>query len=105
MTDTVIIVEPDIRIVEVGMQGPPGPPGADGPPGPQGLPGVAGASYVHAQAVPSALWTIVHGLGRYPHATCVDSAGSVVIGDVRYLSADALELAFAAPFAGHAYLN
>jgi len=30
VTDTVIIVEPDIRIVEAGMQGPPGPPGSGG---------------------------------------------------------------------------
>ena len=92
-----------LEVLEVAEQGPAGPPGADGaigPPGPAG-----GASYTHAQGVPSADWSIVHNLGRHPSVTVVDSAGSTVIGDVEYLSNNAIAIHFNAAFGGNAYLN
>ena len=74
----------------MGIQGPAGP-------GPE--------TYVHTQSVPSAAWTIDHGLGRYPSVSVVDSAGSVIICNVRYDTASSLVALFSAAFAGHAYLN
>lgn len=76
----------------VGLQGPPG---RDG----------AGVTLTHHQANPAAVWPIVHGLGRFPSVTVVDSAGSTVLGDVTYTDANNLTLHFAAPFSGTAYLN
>lgn len=113
MDEVRVTVEPDMAVAITladaptlsalaGMQGPPGPPG---PQGPKGEPGLSGASFVHIQDVPAAVWTIAHGLSRYPHATCVDSAGNVVWGDAEYPSDSLVVLRFAAPFAGRAYLN
>lgn len=63
------------------------------------------ASYVHVQSTPAALWSISHGLGKYPSVTVVDSGGSVVEGDVNYISTNNVQLTFSAAFSGSAYLN
>lgn len=94
-----------IELLEVAEQGLPGPPGAAGAQGPQGVPGLSGANYVHAQAVPSADWIISHGLARYPSVTVVDSAGTTVIGNIEYLSANQVAIHFSAAFGGSAFLN
>lgn len=80
--------------VLVGPQGPPGPPGAPG-----------GGTYTHTQASPAAVWFITHGLGRRPSVTVVDSAGTVVIGNVAYTSDDTVAITFSGAFSGAAYLN
>lgn len=100
--ETIVAERQETAVVAVGAQGPTGPPG---PQGPKGDPGLSGASFVHIQDAPAAVWTIAHGLSRYPHTTCVDSAGSVVWGDAEYQSDDVVVLRFGAPFAGRAYLN
>lgn len=91
--------------VELGIPGPPGPQGPQGVAGAPGLPGLSGANYVHTQGVPSADWTITHGLGRYPSVTVVDSAGTTVYGNVDYLSTNQITIHFTAAFGGAAYLN
>lgn len=55
--------------------------------------------------VPSATWTINHGLNCYPSVTIVDSTGREVIGAVEYIDADNLTVTFSAAFSGTAYLN
>ena len=94
-----------IELLEVAEQGMPGPPGAAGAQGPQGVPGLSGANYVHSQAVPAADWTITHGLARYPSVTVVDSAGTTVIGNVEYITANQVVIHFSAAFGGSAFLN
>lgn len=94
-----------IELVEVAEQGLSGPPGPQGEPGLPGPPGLSGANYVHAQSVPDADWTISHGLGRYPSVTVVDSAGSAVIGNVEYVSANQVVVHFNGAFGGSAFLN
>ena len=76
--------------------------GAVGPPGP---PGPSGGSYVHHQAVPTAVWTIVHGLGYFPNVTVFDTTGDTVEGDVAFPDADTVVLTFSAGFGGTAYLS
>lgn len=63
------------------------------------------SGYVHIQMVSSSVWEISHGLGKYPSVTIVDSANSVVIGDIQYVDVNALIVSFAAGFSGKAYLN
>lgn len=63
------------------------------------------AKYVHDQAIPSATWNITHSLGKYPSVTVVDSAGSVVEGEISYTDANSLVLTFVGGFAGKAYMN
>lgn len=62
-------------------------------------------TYTHQQTVASAEWTIAHNLHKYPSVTVVDSAGSVVVGGVQYLSLNDVVITFSGPFSGTAYLN
>ncbi len=66
---------------------------------------VAGGFFRFIQSTPQAQWQITHNLGGYPNVTVVDSAGSVVVGDVTYTSITDLTVDFSAGFAGEAYLS
>lgn len=68
------------------------------------IPG-ATARYVHTQAAASSTWTINHSLGGYPSVMVVDSASTVVIGEVSYISTTQVQVSFTAPFSGFAYLT
>ncbi len=89
----------------VGSPGPAGPAGPEGPQGVAGPPGPAGSSYTHSQGVPSAVWSIPHGLGMYPNVTVVDSGGSNVEGEIVYDDLNTITLTFTAAFSGVAYLS
>lgn len=62
-------------------------------------------SYIHDQILASDAWTIVHNLGKYPSVGVVDSAGTIVIGEIDYISTNEVRVRFTAPFSGKAYLN
>jgi hypothetical protein len=62
-------------------------------------------NYAHTQSVSSATWTITHNLGYRPAVSVVDSGGNYVVGDVNYVSVNALTISFSAPFGGSAYLS
>lgn len=87
-----------------GSQGPQGPQGETGPQGPQGI-AASHATYTHNQNTSSSTWTITHNLNCFPSVMVVDSAGSVVYGNIEYLDANSLRLTFVAAFGGKAYLN
>lgn len=76
--------------------------------GPKGDTGATGASggipFAYAQSTASAVWTIVHGLGRYPSVTVIDSSGSAMYGEVHYQDLDTVIVTFSAPFGGEATL-
>ena len=61
--------------------------------------------FVFTKSTPDSVWEITHNLDKYPSVTVVDSAGSVVIGDITYTSKSALKVTFSAAFSGKAYLN
>jgi hypothetical protein len=61
--------------------------------------------WIHTQIVSLSTWTITHNLVAYPSVTVVDSGGNTVIGQVTYLSANALQIVFNASFSGKAYLS
>ena len=88
---------------DIGSQGLPGPMGVTGP---IGLTGSGGdLNYTHTQSVPSATWIVTHNLNKYPNVVVVDSAGTVVVGEVIYDSLLEVTLVFTAGFSGKAYLN
>jgi hypothetical protein len=60
--------------------------------------------FVHEQLAPSNLWTIQHNLNKYPSVTVTDSAGNVVVGDVKHVSLNVMEISFSSAFAGRAIL-
>ena len=94
-----------------GLTGATGAAGLTGATGAAGLTGATGAAgsgdlnYIHNQSVPDSIWTISHNLGKYPNVVVVDSAGTVVIGDIYYGTLQALTLTFTSGFSGKAYLN
>lgn len=60
---------------------------------------------IFTQSSPSTEWVIGHTLGGRPSITVVDSAGTVVIGEVKYDSNTQVTVSFTAAFSGYAYLT
>lgn len=63
------------------------------------------ATYIHEQAAASAVWEIVHNLGKYPSVTLVDSAGTQFYAEVEYNSLNQCTVYMNSAFKGRAYLN
>jgi len=61
--------------------------------------------HIHTQTSPSATWSISHDLGGKPSVTVVDSADSVVVGDVVYIDNENITVEFTGAFSGRAYLT
>jgi hypothetical protein len=61
--------------------------------------------YVHSQNSASKTWTVVHNLQKHPAVSITDSGGSLVVGNITYLSLDTVEITFNASFSGIAYFN
>lgn len=104
----VVVREPELKIVTLGIQGPSGAQGIQGLPGPQGIPGEDGSgdlTYIHNQSVPSTLWIINHNLGKRPSVRVVDSGDNVVVGHVHDIDDNNLQIEFSVIFGGKAYLN
>lgn len=55
-------------------------------------------------AIPSALWTIVHGEDRYLSIDTYDNNGDPVVGDVRYPDRNTITVTFYSPMSGYANL-
>jgi hypothetical protein len=72
-----------------------------------GLPASFGGntSYVHTQLIPSTTWNILHNLNRFPSITITDSSGSVVYGEIKYISNNQIFASFTGAFSGIAYAN
>lgn len=63
-------------------------------------------AYTHVQAVPSDTWTVNHNLGYAPGGiSVIDSAGTMVEGDVTHTSLNSFIIVFTAGFSGTAYLS
>ena len=62
-------------------------------------------TYTHYQITPSDNWVIKHNLNRYPSVTIVDSSGNVVVGEVKYIDNNTINISLVGVFAGTAYLN
>ena len=63
------------------------------------------ANHVHDQGVAASQWVVDHDLGKKPAVTVVDSAGTVVIGQVVYNTDNRCTLDFEAAFSGKAFFN
>lgn len=62
-------------------------------------------TYIHKQKSSSDTWIIEHDLNKHPSVTIVDSANSVVVGNIEYIDKTKLEVTFVGAFSGQAYLN
>ena len=73
--------------------------------GSSGSGGSGDRTYTFTKLTPDITWRINHNLDKYPSVTIVDSAGTVVFGDIEYIDRNSLTVTFTAGFAGQAYLN
>lgn len=65
----------------------------------------ADKTYVHDQQAAASLWTVSHGLGKFPSVIVVDTAGTEVLGNVTYQDANTVSVSFSVPFSGKAFCN
>lgn len=70
-----------------------------------GLNVLSDKSFIHNQSTASSTWVVQHNLDKHASVTVVDSAGTVVVGQVDYDSLDQITLSFKASFSGKAYFN
>ena len=63
------------------------------------------AHYAHIQSIPEAVWEVTHNLNKKPTITVVDSADTMVMGEVEYINNNSVRLTFAGAFSGKAYFN
>lgn len=61
--------------------------------------------HTHTQGTAATIWTINHALGGFPSVTIVDSAKTVVFGEVNYVSTTQVVVNFTSAFSGYAYLT
>lgn len=61
--------------------------------------------FTFVKYVPSNEWIITHNLEKYPSVTVVDSADTIIVGEITYLDMNTLKITFQAAFSGKAYLN
>lgn len=62
-------------------------------------------TFIHSQIAPLNEWNVLHNLNRYPAVTVVDSGGTVVFGDIQYVSENQVKIIFTSEFSGKAYLS
>ena len=72
-------------------------------------------TFIFSQSQPQTVWGnpstpegvryVRHDLNKFPSVTVVNSANEVVIGNVKYITADQVQLTFSAAFSGKAYFN
>tara|TARA_R100000541_G_scaffold56763_2_gene66386 strand:- start:1332 stop:2117 length:786 start_codon:yes stop_codon:yes gene_type:complete len=67
--------------------------------------GTGDLNYVHDQPTASATWTVAHNLGKFPTVAVVDTAKTVVLGDIDHTDINNLVITFNAAFSGYAYVN
>ena len=61
--------------------------------------------YTFNKNIASEQWEIQHNLNKHPSVTVVDSADTIVYGEVQYINNSKLIITFSVGFAGKAYLN
>lgn len=121
--NTVVTADPTTDIVELRDQGVAGPPNTltigtvtTGTTASASITGTApnqvlnlvypnAVRHIHTQSSPTATWTINHTLGGYPSVSVVDSAKTVVFGEVQYTSTTQVVVNFSTAFSGYAYLT
>ena len=61
--------------------------------------------HIHTQIASSDEWFIEHNLGKMPKVTIMDSAGTVVYGEIHYINDNIIIIRFTDAFSGIAVIN
>jgi hypothetical protein len=62
-------------------------------------------NFLYEQETPASVWTIQHDLGKYPSITLLDADGVIMLGDIKYVDMETVEITFATEITGKALLN
>lgn len=62
-------------------------------------------TYVFTQARASAVWNVNHNLNKFPAVVVVDSANSIVVGEITYIDFNNITVSFSGAFSGKCYCN
>ena len=68
-------------------------------------PGTSGQQLLSTATGVATSWTVTHNLNKYPSVTVIDTANSVIIGQIEYNSVNQLTITFKSATNGKAYLN
>lgn len=74
----------------------------------QAFQSVEGGLYVmyhHVQTKPSTVWTINHGMSKYPNVKILDSSKQLCMADVYYVDENTVRIEFGSTQSGSAYLD
>jgi len=69
------------------------------------LPSFGTQTFIYPLSSSQTVYNINHQLGKYPSVTLADSSGNEVIGNVKYIDSDNLQVTTSSAVDGHAYLN
>lgn len=72
---------------------------------PGGTGGGGDLNYAYTQNTPSATWTIIHNLAKYPAVTVIDSGDNTILANLHYDDANVVTVSFGSPTSGKAYVN
>jgi hypothetical protein len=62
-------------------------------------------TYIFVQGTPSNVWTVAHNLNKYPNVSVVDSGNTEVIGEIKYIDINTVQITFSSEFSGKAFCN
>ena len=66
---------------------------------------ISDKTYIFVQGTPSNVWTVVHNLNKYPNISVVDSGNTEVIGEIKYIDINTVQITFSSEFSGKAFCN
>lgn len=62
-------------------------------------------NYVHNQIAAASTWNVNHNLYKFPSVMIVDSAGTVIQGEIQHIDTNNLIITFTSEFSGKAFIN
>lgn len=62
-------------------------------------------NYIHTQNEPSSNWLVQHNLNKFPTLTIIDEEGVSIIGLLRFIDLNTVEINFTEPLIGKAFAN
>ena len=62
-------------------------------------------TFVYTQQTASNDWEIKHDLNKFPSVTVIDSAGTLIQGEITYTDNNNISINFSSAISGKAYLN
>ena len=62
-------------------------------------------TFIFYQTLNTTKWEITHNLGKNPSVTVIDTGGTEIVGEIKYINSSKVEITFSIAVNGTAYLN